>query len=371
MRFQTTPENLLAGITTVQRAVAHKSPLDVLSGILFEIGEQTVTLTGSNMDLTISRTIPASGTVPGKTVLPAKQLSEIVRRLPDLPVNLSADPKEHVAKFSYGRAKARLHGYDPADFPRPAEPGSLDVEFTGSRKAFHDLFKRVIYAVSQDDLRPIFTGVLLEIDGREVRAVATDTYRLALSRIEFTGTEGQETRAIISGRALAELVRILGQAEDEEFGFALAENYASFTVGPTRILSRLIVGDYPDYRRVIPATHQTRVQGLDAPLLLQTVERAATLAQDGSPVVNFCLEEELLLVTARSEMGFVREEIPIRLEGAPLEVSFNARYLEDALRWCEASELTLEFNGPVGPAVFRPVRANDDYLALVLPIRLF
>ncbi|MBE0466581.1 MAG: DNA polymerase III subunit beta [Candidatus Desulforudis sp.] len=370
MRFQTTPENLLAGISTVQRAVAHKSPLAVLSGILFEVTENSVTLTGSNVDLTISRTVPATEAVPGRIVLPARQLAEIVRRLPEAAVFLVADPEKQSVELTYGRARARLHGYDPDDFPRPAvlQP---ELEFTASCAAFLDLFKRVVYAVGQDDLRPVFTGVLLEIDNMGITVVATDTHRLALNRVDFPGVADQEAKVIVSGRALSELVRILGQAEEEQFVFTIAENYVAFTVGPTMMLSRLILGNYPDYRKVIPAAYQTRVGGMDAPLLLRTVERAATLAQDGSPVVNIRLEPEMLEITAQSEMGSIREELPVEVEGQPLEASFNAKYLEEALRWCEAADLTVDFNGPIGPAIFRPVGEKDNYLGLVLPVRLF
>lgn len=407
MHFQTTRENLLAGITTVVRAVNQKSPVAALSGILFETGgtrasgsgeagQEEVSLTGSNMDLSIRRTIavrPAgAGTpiVPGAIVLPARQLVEIVRRLPDVPVSFTADSQKNSVELSYGRARARLHGYSADEFPKPADPltqvpqgrpadaGTPRLDITAPSRLFHNLFRRVIYAVGTDDLRPIFTGVLLEIDEGEIRAVATDTHRLAMHRVDYEGEPDPLTRVprrkmqvIVSGRTLGELVRVLSQAEEEQFDLNITENYIVFTVGPTRIVSRLIVGNYPDYRQVIPASHQTRVSGIEAPLLLQTVERAATLAQDGSPVVNFHLGEGLLKVTAQSEVGSIHEEIPVEVSGQALEISFNAKYLEEALRWCESVELTLNFNGPVGPAIIRPLQNDDSYLALVLPVRLF
>lgn len=371
MRFQTMPDNLQAGISTVQRAVAPKSPLAILSGILFEFAPGTATLTGSNMDLTISRTIPVTGDCQASVVLPTKQLAEVVRRLSDSPLVLTIDPVTNSTELSYGQGRVRLNGFDPAEYPRPVEPEEPQIEFQAPCDVFQALFRRVLYAVGQDELRPVFTGVLLEIEGDQVRAVATDAHRLALNQVAFPGGAGTEVRVIISGRALSELVRILAQTEEEKFRMALAENHVSFTVGPTKLLSRVINGNYPDYRRVIPTSFQARITGLDAMLLLRTVERAATLAQDTSPVVNFQLENGLLRITAQSDTGAAWEEIPVDFEGEAQEVSFNAKYLEDALRWCETSALVLELNGPVGPAIFRPVSDTDHYLALVLPVRLF
>lgn len=391
MHFQTTPENLLIGVNTAGRAVAQKSSLAVLSGILLEVEDNQVTLTGSNMDLTISRVIPATMTVPGKVVLPARQFSEIVRRLPGTgPVKCQVTDKEaNSVELSYGRARVNLQTYDPDTFPRTTELGPNNqptecLEITASCAVFQDLLKRVVYAAGQDDLRPIFTGVLLEVTASEIKAVATDTHRLALNRVECQpgGQTGKvsclptrqevssEFKVIVSGRALGELVRILAQAEDDEFIFTVAENYIAFDVGPTRLLSRLIAGDYPDYRKVIPSSYQTRIWDIDAQVLLRTVERAATLAREGLPMVGFSIssggEGGLLSITAQSEAGSILEEIPIQMDGQPLETSFNTKYLEDALRWCETSELTMEFNGPKGPVIFR----KGEYLALVLPVRL-
>lgn len=387
MQFQTTRENLLAGISTVVRAVNHKSPVAALSGILFEAGTgetgggdvrgaeagQYVSLTGSNMDLTIRRIIPAGVSAPGAVVLPARQLAEIVRRLPDVPVAVTADIQKNSVELSYGRARALLNGYSAGEFPKPADPrGTSRLDITAPSKLFQNLFRRVIYAAGTDDLRPIFTGVLLEVDEGEIRAVATDTHRLAVHRVDYEGEpEKRKMQMIVSGRALGELVRVLSQAEEDQFELTIAENYVVFSVGPTRMVSRLIAGTYPDYRQVIPKAHQTRVLSIEASLLLETVERAATLAQDGSPVVNLHLEQGLLKVTAQSEAGSIQEEIPVELAGQELEISFNAKYLEEALRWCESTELVLDFHGPVGPTIIRPLGDGDTYLALVLPVRLF
>ncbi len=369
MQFQTTPQNLLSGITTVQRAVSPKSPLAVLTGILLNTPDnKTVTLTASNGDLTISSTIPASASTPGRIVLPAKQMLEIVRRLPDVPLTVKVDPETNSAYLNYGRAEVKLNGYNAEEFP-PAPEVSSERTFKAPCGEFRDLLRRVIYAAGQDDLRPIFTGVLLEIYENEIRAVATDTHRLAHNQMPFTGIRGTEVKAIIGGKTLSEVVRILGQTEEDDFSFSLSDNYAVFQMDGTRVVSRTIVGDYPDYKRVIPADYQTRISGLNGALLLRTVERAAAVGEESGPVLNFKLAEETLVVSAQSEAGFIREEISVQIEGEEQDINFNSRYLEEALRWYEKNEIIMEFNGSLGPAVIKP-GDGEDYLALVLPVRL-
>ncbi len=402
MQFQTTRENLLAGVTTVVRAVNQKSPVAAFSGILFEAaaqnvsGQDQVSLTGSNLDLTIRRTIPAQVTDPGAVVIGARQLAEIVRRLPDVPVVVTADSERNSVELSYANNYARLSGFNAAEFPRSAyrqgagaAGNGTRLEITAPSKLFHNLFRRVIYAVGADDLRPIFTGVLLEIDEGEIRTVATDTHRLCVRSEKWeAGSENANasplpvpfpltshhplpTSCIVSGRALGELVRVLFQAEEELFELSITESYVVFSVGPILILSRLIVGVYPDYRQIMPKAHHTRVSRIEAPLLLQMVERAATLAQDGSPVINLHIGGGVLKITAQSEAGSIHEEMPVELTGQELEISFNAKYLEEALRWSESTQVVLDFHGPAGPAIIRPLGDRDTYLALVLPVRLF
>ncbi len=370
MRFTTTRDNLFSGISVVQRAVALKSPLPALSGILLEADEGRLRLTGTNLDLCIKCdvTIDSADYQPGSIVLPARYLSDIVRRLPDGPVHFLADLSSYNASLKYGRSQARLNGMDPNDFQ--VEPSiTPKAELTLETEMLKDAVKQVVYAAGTDDLRPIFTGVLLEIADQELRTVATDTHRLAMRRAELPGEEAQLTNIIVPAKALGELARILGNIEDENVRVVMAENYVSFSVGRIQLLSRLIDGQYPDYRQVIPTSYRSRIARIESAVLAQAVERAETLSRDDSPIVTFTLESDLLSVTADSQAGSVREEIPVESEGDRIEVALNAAYILDALRGAADEAVSLEFNGPLGPLVVRP-HADGDYLALVLPVRL-
>lgn len=371
MRFTTTKDNFFRGISTVQRAVASKSPHPALSGILLEAGEKGLRLTGANEDLCIRCAAPIDpdDVQPGNVVLPARYLSDIVRRLPDGPVHFTADLSTCSAVFKYGRNQARLNGMDARDFP--AAPSlAPKAELTLKAGLLKQAFKQVVYAAGTDDLRPIFTGVLLELADQELRAVATDTHRLTMHRSEMPGEEAQLTNIIVPAKALGEMTRILGNTEDESVAVVMAENYVSFSVGGVQLMSRLIDGQYPDYRQVIPASYRSRIADLPPDVLAPAVERAAALCTDEeAPFVTFALAPGLLTITADSRVGSVLEEIPVEAEGDAVELTLNAFYVLDALRGAAAEAVSLEFNGPAGALIVRP-HANGDYLALVLPVRL-
>lgn len=370
MRFKTTRENLLAGITTVARAVAAKSPIPVLAGILIEAGEDGLTLTGTNLEIYISCRLTASEIVPGSIVLPARYLTEMARRLPEGPVSVVADLSSYSASIRYGRAEASLNGYAAEEFPRPPEL-TPKAEFNLSSEVLRDITRQVLYAVSQDELRPVFTGILLEAVDQELKAVATDTHRLAMAGVAIPGIDTHLTNVIIPGKALGELARLLSGAEDEKTAVVIADSYASFTNGPVQVLTRLIEGQFPDYKQVIPTSYRSRLGGVDPLTLMNTVERASTVADSEAPLVILELKSDELIVSSRSQAGSFIEELPAALEGETLQVAFNADYMAEALRAFGPAPVSMEFNGPVGPSLIRPAdEEKHDHLALVLPVRL-
>ncbi|MHB8184370.1 MAG: DNA polymerase III subunit beta, partial [Candidatus Desulforudaceae bacterium] len=328
MRFTTTKDNLLTGISTVQRAVALKSPLPTLSGILLELTEGRLKLTGTNLDLCITCevTIDQAQWQPGSIVLPARYLSEIVRRLPDGPVHFLADLSSFTASLRYGapntagRNQAKLNGMSAGDFQMlPSLTPKVELELDAAM--FRDCIRQVVYAAGQDDLRPLFTGVLLEIVDQELRTVATDTHRLAMRRAEVPGLEAQLTNIIVPAKGLGELARILSAADSGNVQIVMAENYVSFRVGSVQLLSRLIDGQYPDYRQVIPTSYKSRISRIDSQMLAQAVERAGILSRDDSPIVSLKFQGDFLLVSADSQAGSVMEEIPAECDGDQAEIT--------------------------------------------------
>ncbi|MBO8127869.1 MAG: DNA polymerase III subunit beta [Peptococcaceae bacterium] len=367
IRFETTRDNLLAGITIVHRAVATRSPMPVLSGILIEAQENALRLTGTDLELSITYSVPAEVIAPGTIVLPARYLSDIVRRLPAGRVGVMADLSSSNVTLRYGRAEAHLIGFNADEFPRLPEV-TPKIELTLDGELLREVIKQVVYAVGQDELRPIFTGVLLEVADEELRAVATDTHRLALRRSELAGYEGQLTNIVVPGKALSELSRILAGGE-EEVRVAVAENYIALDSGAIRMTSRLIDGQYPDYRQVIPGSYRTRISGMDTDELLRTVERVAIMSREDGPVILLENSDGTLVISAQCQAGSIREELPATIEGEDFKVAINATYIAEALKASASQEITLELNGNYGPAIIRS-KDNLDYLALILPIRL-
>lgn len=367
MYLTTTRDNLAAAVGLVQRVIPPRSPLPVLSGILLKAADDRLTLTGSDLELAISMWIPAEVTTPGELLLPARYVADIVRRLPEGPVQIEAAADGCGAVLRYGNAQARLSGFPPQDYPQLPQV-IPQVKFSLPVETCRDLVRQVIYAAGQDELRPIFTGVLLEIVEGELYLVATDTHRLALKRYRLPDNELQLTNIVIPAKAVNELYRSLGVLEGE-VTVRVAENYVGFTSGPLRLITRLIDGRYPDYRQVIPKSYLTRLTALDGLAFLRTIERAAVFAQEEVPVVLCEIEGDTMRVSAQSQVGSLEETLPVCSEGEPVAVAFNAGYLMEALRASSTQEVDLELNGPLGPAVLRPAGA-DDYLALVLPVRL-
>ncbi|MEW5762476.1 MAG: DNA polymerase III subunit beta [Bacillota bacterium] len=367
MYLTTTRDNLATAVALVQRAIPSRSPLPVLGGVLLNAEGSNLTLTGSDLELTISTSVPAQVTTPGAVVLPARYLVDIVRRLPEGPVEVEALPEGGGAVLRYGNAQARLAGFPPGDYPQlpeltPRARFSLPVE------TCRDLVRQVIYAAGQDELRPIFTGVLLEITAGDLCLVATDTHRLAMKRHQVPEQDLELTNVVIPAKAINELYRALGGFAGE-VAVEVAENHVAFTSGPLRLLSRLIDGRYPDYRQVLPKSWLTRLPALEVAALLHTVERAAVFGQEEVPVVLCEIEGNTLRVSAQSEVGSLEEKLTVTTEGEPVAVAFNAGYLMDALRACPGDNFDLELNGALGPAVLRPA-GDENYVALVLPLRL-
>lgn len=367
MYLTTTRDNLVGAVGLVQRAIPSRTPLPVLSGILLQATGEGLTLTGSDLELSIATWIPAEVTTSGQLLLPARYLADIVRRLPEGPVQIEAAADGAGAVLRYGNAEARLSGFPAEDYPQLPDVVP-QVQFSLPVETCRELVRQVIYAAGQDELRPIFTGVLLEIVEGELYLVATDTHRLALKRHRLPDNELHLTNIVIPAKAINELYRSLTSLEGD-VTVEVAENHVAFRSGPLRVVSRLIDGRYPDYRQVIPKSYLTRLRALDGTAFLHTIERAAVFAQDEVPVILCEVEGGFMRVSAQSQVGSLEETLPVASEGEPVAVAFNAGYLTDALRASLTPEVDLELNGPLGPAVLRPA-GTDDYLALVLPVRL-
>lgn len=364
MKIICTKQNLSYGVQVVQKAVSSKNPLPILSGILLQTEGDKLKLSATDLDLGIQCIIPVQTVEEGAIVLPARYLGEIVRRLPDVPIQIEIEEGSYSAMIKYGQSELNINGFPADEFP-VLPTISDEINFAISEEIFKEMVRQVIFAIYTNENRPVYTGVLMELSATNLTLVATDTHRLALRKLSLPESKGDRA-IIIPGKTLNELSRIIG-APDRQVQVSVTENQILFTMEDTILISRLIDGQFPNYLQVIPQGYKSRLRfrGKD---LLEATERASLLAKAGAQVVKLSIEDNLLIITANTEVGRIYEEVPVYLEGESMQVAFNAAYLIEILKAVNSEEIYFELSGPLAPGIIRPVD-KDDYLALILPVR--
>ncbi len=368
MKVIASKDNFLHGVQVVQRAVSAKNPLPVLTGILVKASEGHLTFSATDLELGIECVVPVTVEEQGGVVLPAKYFTEIVRRLPDVAINFESNKEKNNTIIKYGQSEFNLLGMPEDDFPLLPKIDS-DSILTVKQEHFKTMIKQVGFATSNDDNRPIFTGILMEIEQGNMKLVATDTHRLAYrtSLIE-NGEEVLEKSVIIPGKTLNELNRIM-TGEGEDLRIAFGENQVVFEMPGIRFISRLIEGQFPNYRQVIPQGCKTKIK-VKTKELMDSAERASLLAKEGSNVIKFNIEEEYMLISSNSpDIGKIEEQIPIVMEGEKTQIAFNSKYLIDVIKIIDTDEMILELTGPLSPGIIKPID-DESYIYLILPIRV-
>lgn len=363
MKIICTRQNLIQGVTTAQRAVSTKNPLPVLSGILLTAANNKLELKGTDLEMGIQCIIPCTVQEEGSIVLPAKYLGEIVRRLPDTPIQIETQEGIN-AIIRYGQSEITINGFHAEEFPSFPNPQGRNT-LVIPEEELKEYLRQILFATSPDENRPIFTGVLLEVSDNKIKLVATDTHRLALKEINVS-SDLQDINVIVPGKTLNELARVIGAA-DKEVTISMGDNQVIFGMEDTLFISRLIDGQFPNYRQVIPQGYKTRIR-VKTKELLEAVERASLLARVGTQIIRLSIEEDKVIITANTEVGRIHEEVQVYLQGDAMQIAFNAVYLIDALRAIGSDDIYLDLSGPLSPGILRPVE-GDDYLSLVLPVR--
>ena len=364
MKFRCERDLLAEALSTAGRAATGRTgALPVLSGVKLELAGNTLTVTGTDMDLTIQLAIEVAGSDDGVTVVPARLIADIVRSLPSgrVEVESSAD---NVA-ISGGRSNFTVRPLAADDFPKLAAPTTTAITLPAAQ--FGDALRQVVRAASSDDARPILTGVLIAAEDDGLRMVATDSYRLAVRDLAGTGGLAAGQKVLVPGRALGELQKLVGNG-GEEVVMRLGERDATFEVGTTRLTTRLIEGDFPNYRQLIPSDHpNTLTVGREA--LLEAVRRVKILARDATPVRLHLGGETLNVSAITQDVGNASEEVDAQFEGNELLVAFNPDYLVSGIEACEGDEVTLVTRDGMKPAVLRG-KGADEYLYLLMPVRV-
>lgn len=337
----------------------------MLSGVRMEVTGDRLLLAGSDLDLAIQVEVPVAGGADGVCVVPARLVADIVRALEPGAVSVEAGDDE--VRILSGRSHFAVRMLPAGEFPRlpAATPVSEGVTINSAELA--EALRQVVRAASRDDARPILTGVLMTAEEGSLRLVATDSYRLAVR--DFSGAavlrEGQ--KVLVPSRALAELQRVLTGAEQVTVHFG--EHDAGFTVGDVRLTTRLIEGEFPNYRQLVPSGHPNRlVVGKEA--FLDAVRRVKLLVRDATTPVRIALRTEgIELTVVTQEIGQATEDVDAKYEGTEITVAFNPEYLIDGIEAIDGDEVQLETIDALRPAVLRPTDA-DNYLYLLMPVRV-
>ncbi len=363
MKFRCERETLAEALVTAGRAATGRTgTLPVLSGLRLELIGDRLTITGTDLDLTIQLEVAVGGEVDGGVVLPARLSSDIVRSLPAGKVEVIVDDDE--VKISGGRSQFSVRPLSLDDYPRLTTPASSAVTLDAA--AFGEALRQVVRAASTDEARPILTGVLLTAENDGLRLVATDSYRLAVRDLPGVSVLGADQKVLVPGRALNELQRVLGLGGD--LVLRLGERDATFEIGSTRLTTRLIEGEFPNYRQLIPASHPN-ILTVDREPLLEAIRRVKILARDATPVRLQIASDGLKLTAITQDVGNATEELDATAQGTDLTVAFNPDYLAAGVEAVGSDQITLSTIDALKPAVVRGV-GSDDYLYLLMPVRV-
>ncbi len=365
MKFKCEKSVLSEAASVVSRAVSSRSPLPALEGILMRTVDGGLELFGYDLDIGISTKIEAQIETPGEIVMPAKVLLDIVRKLPGEFVSVSVGEK-CLTEIKSGVSEFTILGMAADEFPDFPSIGDV-TDMKIAQNTLKSMIDQTLFAISQSDAKPIHTGSLFEIEDGFISVVSVDGYRLAL-RKEKTAFDGR-LKFVIPGRALNEVSRILTADSDDPVGMEVSKKHIIMHIGNFRIFSRLLEGEFLEYKNSIPKNNSISVR-INTREMIEAVERVSLLISDRikSPLRVRFIENEIIF-NCSTALGKATDTIGAVIEGGQLEMGFNNRYLLEALRAAQCDEVILQLSGSLSPMKVVPV-SGEEFLFLVLPVRL-
>jgi DNA polymerase-3 subunit beta len=357
----------LAQLQSVTRVASTRTAIQALSGVQLAASASRCELRATDTDVSLRVPLDAEVIREGTAVIPARLLLDVVRALPHPSVTLELRGAEQDVELLSGNATFHIRTLHSEDFPPFPEldPGSA---ITLPVKAFVETAAKVSGSASRDETRPVLTGILVSASGSEVRMVATDSYRLSVkeTRLEEPLSAGFEVN--VPARALQELTRLAAHAEDEHLTISVRQNQVVFALGQVVLSSRLIDGQFPNYRQLLPETfeHELRVAG---PELRDVVRRISLLAQKNAPLRLSFIPGELTISAQTPDVGEARESLPVNFQGEPLEIGFNPEFLRDGLEAIDDADVLVKLISPLRPGLLE-TGDGSGFVYLIMPIRL-
>ncbi len=363
MRIEVNQRALTNSINVVQKGISPRTTLQILDGILLETIDGKLKLTATDLEIGIETYVDCNIIEEGSIVVNARIFGDIIKKLPNSMIDISVENNNINIKCE--NSEFNILGNPASEYPEL--PTIINKN---SFKIPKDLFKsaisQTVFATTQDETRPILTGVLLEIVNNIGSFVALDGYRLALRTIPINSEE--DIKIVIPGRVLSELNKILGDNE-EELNIVVAPGHVIFNMGETIVFSRLLEGQFLNYKDIIRKDHKTSIL-INKKELQDSLERASLLAkEEKANLVKLNLVEDKVIIKSNSEIGDVYEEVVSKHEGDIIDIAFNSKYIIDGIKAIDSEEVELYFMGSLNPCIIKPV-GNENYTYLVLPVRL-
>ena len=364
MKFTMQTEDLCMGVLSVVKALPVRSTMPVLDGVLIEATQDGIHLTCSDLMFQKECFLPAMVEEEGKCVLKGKFLSEILRKMPE--GKLEAEQEGNLLKIKSGRVRQRLQCIEFEEFPMMRTKGDV-FDITLPAETLKRMIDHTVFAVAQDDSRPVLTGTLIESEADILTFVATDSFQFALTAMH-ANKEFPKMRTIVQGKVLNEISKMAEETE-KDVTLQMTQTHLTVQVNDTKLTARLLDGNYIDYKRIIPKDCKTRVL-VDTADLLSMTDRAQLIAREGNNSIVLHFEDDMLTMSAESFVGRGEDTMEVSIVGDPIDIAFNPKYIMNIFRNITDEKVYMEFNSPISPCVIRPVQ-GDAFIYLIVPMRVY
>ena len=356
---------LCEAVLKVGKAISSKTTNPILEGIKLVAEDETLTLSATDLELSIEKKIKAEIKEEGETVVPGRFFSEFIKKLTGESITLELNEKNQL-KIKYTDSESILQCFPVLEYPGFKKIDSNEY-FGVEKKDLKDLINKTLFSVAVDDSRPILKGCLLEISEKDIMSTALDGYRLAHIKKSITSST-VKTSVIVPARSLSEISKLLDDS-DEAVNIYIQKNYLMVDLGDCKVITRLLEGDFLNYNQILSNSFDTEIT-VNKNQLEDALERASLLSKVGqNNLVKFDIKENILCLTSNSEIGNIKENVNISLHGKELTIAFNARYFIEALRVTNDEFVKICFNTSSNPCIIKPLE-SEEYLYLILPVRI-
>ncbi len=363
MKFSIEKDQILEALQKVQSIVGQRTTLPILSNVLLEASNGKLTLTTTDMEVSVRTSIEADIDEDGATTLPARRFFSICRDLPSHQVDIGVSNAD-VATILSGSYNCKLEGLSKDDFP-PMPTFEESFSYTLKQGTFKDILQKTSYAASNDESRAILNGSLMAFRDNKLTTVCTDGRRLALVEQEIDMPDDAEVDMVVPSKTVTELIKTLG--DDGDAGIKTSATQVAFEFDNIFIISKLIDGTYPNYRQVIPSQCEERI-AIDREILQSAVRRVSLMLDDQAASVKVKITENRMeLLTSSPEVGESRESVPVKYSGKDITIAFNPAFLMAPLKHLDSDEIFLELSDELSPGV---IKTNVPFLYVIMPIRV-